>query len=228
MMSIRNLSLAVVSSLLVAAPAFAQDAMSTSTDTTVGPGRATNSTTGGDAEAAYKRFAVVGSATLLNPSSDPVKGTNLDVDGDVAPTISASWYVTPNIAVELWGAADKFNHRVNAGNAKIGTVEQQPLAISGQYHFGDADQVFRPFVGVGYFESNFSNEDIGPGVGISTAKGAIGTIGLDMNITPTWFARTDVRYMNTDKAKLTVGGEEVGGRVGLDPWTVGIGIGARF
>ena len=76
--------------------------------------------------------------------------------------ISASWYATPNIAVELWGAADKFNHRVRAdGAGKIGTVDQQPIALSGQYHFGTADQVMRPFVGLGYYESNFSNETIG-------------------------------------------------------------------
>lgn len=45
------------------------------------------------------------------------------------------------------GAADKFNHRLRAdGAGKIGTVDQQPIALSGQYHFGTADQVMRPFV----------------------------------------------------------------------------------
>ena len=133
---------------------------------------------------------------------------------------------------KLWGAADKFNHRVNSDTgAKLGTVEQQPLALSAQYHFGQADNTFRPFVGVGYYESNFSNEDIpaldGLHVGVETAKGAIGTVGVDMNINPTWFVRADARYLHA-RPELTVGGQGSGSDLKLDPWVVGLGIGARF
>ena len=87
MRTFRILSLALITSL-AASPAFAQD---TSTDT-------------------GKRFAVVGGYTHLDPKTDAAPG--LKVDGDGAPTLSASWYATDNFAVELWGAADKFNHRV--------------------------------------------------------------------------------------------------------------------
>lgn len=207
--SLRPLGLAVASVLALSPAAFAQD--------------------GGDAAA--KRFAVVGSATILQPDSDPVPGARLDVDGDVAPTLSASWYATPNIAVELWGAADKFNHRVRGDAGKLGTIDSQPIALSGQYHFGAASNIFRPFVGLGYYESNYSNEQIGaadaPHVGIETAKGGIATAGLDINISPTWFARTDVRYMK-GKSDINVAGEKSGEEMTYDPWTVGFGIGARF
>ena len=208
MRTFRILSLALITSL-AASPAFAQD---TSTDT-------------------GKRFAVVGGAAVLKPDRDPAPG--LKIDGDVAPVISASWYATPNIAVELWGAADKFNHRLRAdGAGKIGTVDQQPIALSGQYHFGTADQVMRPFVGLGYYESNFSNEKIdglsstGNHVGVDTAKGAIGTVGVDMNINSTWFARADARYMQS-RPDLRIAGQNAG-ELKLDPWTVGFGLGARF
>lgn len=209
MQSIRILTLALVPALAVAAPAFAQDSTSTGT-------------------AADKRFAVVGGIAHIEPS-DP--GQNLKVDGGPAPTLSASWYATENFAVELWGAADKFNHRVRDRDlGKLGTVEQQPIALSGQYHFGQAGQVFRPFVGLGYYESNFSNEDVA-GLGgvatLGTAKGAIGTVGLDMNINETWFARTDVRYMHS-RPEVRVAGQGTGEELKLDPWTVGVGIGARF
>ena len=209
MRSIRILSLALLPTLAIAPAAFAQD-----------------SAEGGTA--AGKRFAVVGGITHMEPS-DP--NDALKVDGGPAPTISASWYATDNMAVELWGAADKFDHRVSAdGVGKLGTVQQQPIALSGQWHFGQADNVFRPFVGLGYYESNFSGEDIGgagPHVGVETAKGAIGTIGLDMNINSTWFARTDVRYMHA-RPELRVAGEGTGEDLKLDPWTVGVGLGARF
>jgi outer membrane protein len=210
MTSIRTLTIALAS--LIAVPAFAQDA---TTDT-------------GDS-ASSKRFAVVGGAAILKPDRDPAPG--LKIDGDVAPVISASWYATDNIAVELWGAADKFNHRVKAdGAGKIGTVDQQPIALSGQYHFGTPDKVMRPFVGLGYYESNFSNETIGGDgahVGLETAKGAIATAGIDFNINETWFARTDARYMKGD-AGVRVAGQGTGEELTIDPWVVGVGIGARF
>ena len=210
MTSIRTLTIALAS--LIAMPALAQDA---TTDTT--------------SDAASKRFAVVGGAAVLKPDRDPAPG--LKIDGDVAPVISASWYATPNIAVELWGAADKFNHRLRAdGAGKIGTVDQQPIALSGQYHFGTADQVMRPFVGLGYYESNFSNETIGGDgahVGLETAKGAIATAGVDFNINQTWFARADARYMKGD-AGVRVAGQGTGEELTIDPWVVGVGIGARF
>ena len=209
MRSIKTLTLATFAALALSPAAFAQDS-----DTASG-----------------KRFAVVGGAALLDPKGNPADG--LDVDGDPAPTLSASYYINDNFAVELWGAADKFNHRVRAdGVGKVGTVDQQPIAQSGQYHFGQADNTFRPFLGLGYYESNFSNESIsalggGDHVGLKTAKGAIGTVGVDMNINSTWFARADARYMHS-RPEVRVAGAGTGQELKLDPWVVGFGIGARF
>ncbi|MEP6907039.1 MAG: OmpW family outer membrane protein [Pseudoxanthomonas sp.] len=213
MVSLNKLSIALISAIAFAPAAFAQDMASDagSTDTASG-----------------KRIAIVGGGAILKPDSNPAAG--LDIDGATAPTLSASWYVNDNVAIELWGAADKFNHRVLGPAGKIGTVEQQPIALSGQYHFRDADAVMRPFVGLGYYESNFSNEDIsggGPHVGLDTAKGAIATAGMDFNINSRWFARTDVRYMKGD-ADVNVAGVGTGDQLKLDPWTVGVGLGARF
>jgi len=54
----------------------------------------------------------------------------------------------------------------------------------------------------------------------------IGTVGVDMNINSTWFARADARYMRS-RPDVKVGGEKIG-EAKMDPWTVGFGIGARF
>ncbi|GHH58062.1 MULTISPECIES: OmpW/AlkL family protein [Gammaproteobacteria] len=224
MRSISILSLATVTALAFAPAAFAQDTATAQQDIYGNP--VSNETASG------KHWAVVGSATILQPKSDPATGVK-KLDGDVAPTISASYFINDNWAVELWGAADKFNHRVKSDAGKIGTVEQQPVALSAQYHFGQADNTFRPFVGVGYYESKFSNEKIDAlagadgRVGVDKAKGAIGTVGVDMNINSTWFARADARYMHA-RPDVTVGGEGTGQDLKLDPWTVGVGIGARF
>ena len=55
----------------------------------------------------------------------------------------------------------------------------------------------------------------------------IGTVGVDMNINPTWFARFDARYLD-GSPDLTVNGKSSGESLDLNPWTVGFGIGARF
>jgi outer membrane protein len=223
MRSISILGLATLSALAFAPAAFAQDAPAQQ-DIYGHP--VSNETASG------KHWAIVGSATILQPKDSALTGVK-KVDGDVAPTISASYFFNDNWAVELWGAADKFNHSVKGDAGKIGTVEQQPVALSAQYHFGQADNTFRPFLGVGYYESNFSNEkidalsDSGDHVGVDKAKGAIGTVGVDMNINSTWFARADARYMRA-RPDLTVNGQGTGEDPKLDPWTVGVGIGARF
>src|SRR5690606_12937226 len=134
-----------------------------------------------DTDYGDKRVSVVGGVTPLQPHRDPAEG--IDVDGGPAPTLSATWHVDNNWGVELWGAADRFNHRVRGPEGKIGTIEQQPIALSGQYHFGQPDTTFRPFVGVGVYESNISEEDIAQGgdhVGLDTPRGAIGTVGVDV------------------------------------------------
>lgn len=213
MSSIPNkLALAAALALAASPAAFAQDA----------PGQASNTDYGG------KRVSVVGGVTLLEPHHNPTAG--IDIDGGPAPTLSATYHIDDNWGVELWGAADTFNHRVRGPEGKIGTIEQQPIALSGQYHFGQPDMTFRPFVGLGLYESNISDEDISQGgdhVGLSTPRGPIGTVGLDFNINPTWFARADARYMRS-RTDVNVAGESIGEELKLDPWTVGIGLGARF
>jgi len=217
MMHFRHLTLAVLATLAIAPSAFAQDA---STEAASG-----------------KRFAVVGGYALSEPTKNPeIAGARTNVDGDGAATLSASYYVTDNIAIEAWGAADKFGHRVSTANGKVASIDSQPYALSGQYHFGNSTSLVRPFVGLGYFEANVDGEKAEPTaalagqrIGVETAKGAMATAGLDVNITPTWFARADVRYMHdtTGQPDVKVDGAKVG-KAELNPVVLGVGVGARF
>ncbi|WP_396615987.1 OmpW family protein [Lysobacter soli] len=212
----RQLTLAVVATLAIA-PAFAQEI--------TGP------------DTSGKKFAVVGGYTLAEPTKNPmIAGERTNVDGDGAATLSANYYITDNIAIEAWGAADKFGNRVRTPNGKVASVDTQPYALSGQYHFGNTQSIVRPFVGLGYFEANTDGEKAEPTgplagqhIGVETAKGAMATAGVDVNITPTWFARADVRYMHdtTGQPNVTVDGANVG-KAELNPVTVGVGLGARF
>ncbi|MGY0799508.1 OmpW/AlkL family protein [Lysobacter sp. A286] len=227
MIRFRHLSIALLGTMAVApAVAFAQDV----DQQTVQDSYATQ-TTNTDA----KPWAIVGGFALSEPTSNPtIAGERSKLDGGTAATLSASYYVTDNIAVEAWGAADKFDHRVrNANGGKIGSVESQPYAVSGQYHFGTSKQVVRPFVGLGYYEANYDGETAEPTgalagqrIGVETAKGAMATAGVDVKLSPRWFARADVRYLHGD-SDVMLDGQKVG-NAELNPVVAGLGLGVRF
>ncbi len=215
-MRLHTLSLALLAGLAVAPTAFAQDAFTTGTST-------------------GKRFAVVGGIALAEPTENTWIGDSqrLEMDGSDAATLSASWYLNDHIAVEAWGAASTFGHRVNGANGKVGSVDSQPYALSGQYHFRPADSLVRPFVGLGYYEQNFSDESVeasgslaGQRLGVETSKGAMATAGVDVKLSPSWFARADVRYLNGD-SDLYLDGQTVA-EAKVNPVILGVGLGARF
>ena len=220
MHSFRILPLAIAGSLAFAPMAFAQDI-------TQVPDATTDSASG-------KHFAIVGGVAVQQPTGNAtIAAQNADLDGEAAPTLSASYYVNDNIAIEAWGAADKFGHRVRTSDGKVASVDSQPYAVSGQYHFRSGDSTVRPFVGLGYFESNIDNEEAeasgplaGQRIGMTTAKGPMATVGVDVNFSPTWFARADARYLKGG-SDIAVDGVKAG-EADLDPVVVGLGVGARF
>ncbi|WP_242112623.1 OmpW/AlkL family protein [Luteimonas aquatica] len=216
MSSIRTLALAIATAAIgsaIAAPAFAQDA---SGDTASG-----------------KRYTIVGGYAHFEPTRNPVVADTLTkVNGGGAPTLSFSYNFNDNWSIEAWGA-DKVGHKVEVNGGKTASFDGQPYSLSGQYHFGAADNVFRPFVGLGYYEANYTNESTeGTGVaagqrlGIETVKGAVATAGVDLNINPTWFARADLRYFEGN-SDIKLNGAKAG-EAKFNPVMIGVGLGARF
>lgn len=178
--------------------------------------------------ASGKRVSIVGGYAMTEPTRNLwVDDTRAEFDGEGTPTLGVTYHVNDNIGIEAWGTG-KTGQRVSTGAGKVGSVESQPVAVSGQYHFGQADNIVRPFVGVGYHQTNYSDETLASGqrLGMETAKGAVGTVGVDVNINPTWFARADARYFD-GSSDVEIDGQKVG-EAKLNPVTVGVGIGARF
>ena len=211
-MKFKSLSLAIAAAFALSAPtAFAQDQDASTTDT-----------------GAHERISVVGSYNLLQPKSDASSdAAKRGLKGGSLPTASVAYHVTDNIAIEAWGAVDKSEHKV-VGTGIGGQVKAQPYGVSGQYHFGQSGQTIRPYVGLGYYQTNISDEKDANGqhFGMSTPKGAMGTVGADFNINERWFTRAEARYMD-GKSDVTRAGQKVG-EAQLDPWMVGVGVGARF
>ena len=218
MQAIRNpktlaLALGAILAGGIAVPAFAQDA---------GTG------------ASGKHWAVVGGYAHQEPTGDgTIAGSKAEFDGSGATTLGVSYYFNDHVAVEGWGAASKFDHRVSTADGKIGTVSSQPYALSAQYHFRDGNAAVRPFVGLGYFQNNIDDEDqdnLGPyadnHIGMTTPEGPMATVGMDLNFTPHLFGRVDARYMHGG-SDIAVDGAKVG-EADLNPVVIGVGVGARF
>jgi len=208
-----HLTLALLGTLAVAPCAFAQDSNGTS--------------------ASGKRFAAVGGVALNHPTGHAdIAGTRADLDGEATATLGASWFVNDNIAVEAWGA-DKTGYRVRGANGKVASVDAQPYAVSGQYHFGTPDKTVRPFVGLGYYQMNYDNETAqgggalaGQRIGVETANGPMATLGADVSLGEHWFARGDVRYLHGN-SDMSVNGAKVG-EAKANPVVVGVGLGTRW
>ena len=184
--------------------------------------------------ASGKHFAIFGGYAHSEPTGDATIGAaEADFDGAPAGTASLSYYLNDHVAIEGWGAVSKFDHRIRTDAGKIGTASSQPWAVSAQYHFRDGNETVRPFVGLGYFQNNITDEDqdaIGPyaddHIGIGTAKGPMATVGVDLNFTPNVFARADARYLHGG-ADVEVNGVEAGD-ADLNPVILEVGVGARF
>lgn len=244
MRKISQIALTVTTICALAPLASAQDSSQASPQTAT-PDESTQSamppSTGpmlgyGDESGATKHWAVTVGALLLQPKNDAMKkgGSQISrIDGSDTPTASFSFYFDDHWAIELWGAANKINHRLVSNHyGKVQTIRQQPYSISAQYQFGSLSTVFRPFVGIGYHQSKFTTEAITPGIPMSQGirgqlkkvRGVVGTIGLDLDINPTWFARIDARYLQQRLRYENGNGE----KFKLDPWTIGFSVGARF
>jgi outer membrane protein len=181
------------------------------------------------ADAAGKHVSVVAGYSMVEPTRNPeIAGARTEFAGEGTPTLGVTWHVTDNIGVEAWGS-DGYGQRVTSDGQKVGSVDAQPYSLSGQYRFGTTESTLRPFVGLGYHQTNYSGESptlTGDRVGVETAKGAVATVGMDVNISPTWFARADARYFQSD-SDVKINDTKVGDAK-LDPVMVGIGLGARF
>ena len=63
-------------------------------------------------------------------------------------------------------------------------------------------------------------------IGMTTPKGPMATVGMDLNFTPHLFGRVDARYMHGG-SDIAVDGAKVGD-ADLNPVVLGVGVGARF
>jgi len=148
----------------------------------------------------------------------------LDVSKEWVPEVDFTYFVNPNIGVELiLGTA---RHEVTLGGASLGKLNHLPPTLTVQYHF-DATPTIKPYVGAGVNYTRFYNVDLAPGLSVDkNSFGGAVQAGVDIAITKNGYLNLDVKkiWIETDVkaggAKLTT--------LNIDPLVWGIGYGFRF
>jgi len=176
---------------------------------------------------------ILGAAVLPDSSAvTSVVGGNAEVSDAYIPAATLTYFLTPNIAAELFCCVAQ--HQVDgrgtlAASGEIADTWIFPPTVTLQYHFADMGN-FKPYLGAGvtwihFFDMNAG--DLAPvTVNIDDAFGFALQAGVDISIGGNWnlnldvkkiFISTDVEWSNGITADLEI-----------DPLIVSVGLGYRF
>lgn len=154
-----------------------------------------------------------------------------DVSTEVIPTLTLTYFLTKNIAAELFCCFAKFEAE-GAGATPVDDLGEFwvfPPIVTLQYHF-DTNGGFKPYVGAGVQYMAFFGEgrsDLGQNIKLDNAFGFALQAGFDLEVGEGWYLNADVKkvWLDTDASWGTSG---VTADVDVDPWIVSVGLGYRF
>lgn len=184
-------------------------------------------------------FMVRVQGTVVDPDSSAtvksggvVQSTwNAEVSTEVIPTLTLSYFLNKNIAVELFCCFAKHNAEGKGGidGTDLGDFWIFPPALTLQYHF-DQFGAFKPYVGAGVQYIHFfseGNSDLGQKIELDDAFGFTLQAGFDVSIGGGWYLNADVKktFIDTD---ASWGSSGVTAEVDIDPWIYSLGVGYRF
>jgi outer membrane protein len=187
--------------------------------------------------------------TVVHPDTDAtvssggavLAGADADVSTEVIPALTLTYFLTKNVAVELFCCFAR--HEVEgegtlAPLAEIANTWIFPPALTLQYHF-DRWGSLKPYVGAGLQYINFFSEGTGDNrlgateVEIDDAVGFTLQAGVDVALGNGWYLNADVKktWLDTEVTwhnNAALAGADVRGDVDLDPWIFSVGLGYRF
>jgi outer membrane protein len=169
-------------------------------------------------------------ALNLDSANKDNTGLDLSVNNKVFPEVDISYFLSPNLALELVLTYPQ-KHDIRAGGTKIGTLKHLPPTLSLQYHFPMGS--FRPYVGAGLNYTNFSKVDFDPAIDTllqpsiehSSVGLALGA-GVDFAVGGGWLLNVDVK-----KVQIRTDVSSFGSKAGtfkVDPVLFSLGVGKRF
>ncbi|MFZ4761435.1 MAG: OmpW/AlkL family protein [Alphaproteobacteria bacterium] len=164
---------------------------------------------------------------ISQESSSVSIGGTVNIDDSVVPELDFSYFVTPNVALELIAGITPHHVKTNSG-INVGKAWLLPPTLTAQYHFSDFEAV-KPYIGAGVNYTHFFNADGGAlnAVNYDDSFGLALQAGVDVPIKDNWYFNLDVKkiFIST-KVKFSPSG--VSAKVDIDPLLVGVGVGYRF
>jgi len=162
----------------------------------------------------------------VDPASDNGTLANgafeADVRSDWEPTITAEYFFSPNLGLEVL-ASLPFDHDIYLNGVEAGSTKHLPPTFTLQYHF-DGETV-SPFIGAGINYTLFFDQDTtgpleGTELDLGNSWGLTARAGLDFKVKDKQAIRVDVRWMDID-TDVSVNGDDVG-TVSIDPLVYGV------
>lgn len=170
------------------------------------------------------------SATVSN-SAGVIPGADADVSTEAIPTLTLSYFLTKNVAVELFCCFAKMQAEGEGTIKGLGEIADFwvfPPAVTLQYHF-DNMGAFKPYVGAGVHYIHYFDEDGGQygRVDIDDSVGFTLQAGVDISMGGGWYLNADVKKTWID---TEVNWKDAGLKADLDvdPWIFSAGVGYRF
>ena len=162
----------------------------------------------------------------------PQNPAELHLDGGFYGELSAAWFMTPVLSMELSLAeVSRFNTRINQPSASInrGAMRLMPNTWTLQYDLAPQSAV-RPYLGVGLHYTSVATEPV-VGNETFTAEGSrLGWVlqaGIDLRIAGGWFANADVRYLGGLAPRIVLNNSlRITGSI--NPLLIGGGVGFRW
>ena len=166
-------------------------------------------------------------AVHLDSANKDSTGLGLSVNNKTIPELDISYFLSPNMAVELiLTVPQKHTLSSSALGGPIGTLKHLPPTLLAQYHF-TGNSGFKPYLGAGINYTRFSSVNLPAGVDIDrNSFGAALQVGVDIPLSGNMYLNFDVKkvYLGTD---VTIAGSDVGS-FKVNPLLVGVGLGWRF
>ncbi len=180
--------------------------------------------------------------TVIEPDADVgsissngavVPGADADLDTEVVPAATFTYFFNKNIAVELicCVATIEAHGKGALAGAKLGTSWIFPPVVTLQYHL-DPIRGIKPYVGAGVQYIHFfdENSNIGGNMKINDAFGYAIQAGADVSLGDGWYLNADVKkiWIDTDVTWNNSSLGAVRADINLDPWIISAGVGYRF
>ena len=194
-------------------------------------------------------FMVRVGGSVVDPDTDAmvraagtvIPGANAEASTEVIPTLTLSYFLNKNFALELYCCFSKHELDGKGSIAGLGEIADTwifPPAVTLQYHFTGMGS-WKPYVGAGFQYIAFFDEGTGKNtlgassVSIDDSIGFTLQAGLDISLGKGWYLNADVKktWLNTTVTwhnTAAFAGANVVADADLDPWMFSANVGYRF